>query len=83
MAYYDRSQVHVTTRKATTESYSWGDKCIRFVRCKTCGCIMYWEPTAKIKSHRMGVNMRNFEPEDYQTARVRRFDGAKTWRFLD
>jgi hypothetical protein len=31
----------------------------------------------------MGVNVRNFEPAAMQSVRVRRFDGAKTWKFLD
>ena len=32
---------------------------------------------------RMGVNARNFDPRDIESARIRRFDGATTWKFLD
>ena len=81
-AYYDRSQVKITAPKGTTDSYSWGDKYLRFVRCATCGCVTYWESADKSKS-RMGINVRNFEPEDIEPIRVRRLDGAKTWKFLD
>jgi hypothetical protein len=31
----------------------------------------------------MGINVRNFEPADIESIRVRRLDGAKTWKFLD
>jgi hypothetical protein len=31
----------------------------------------------------MGVNFRNFDPRIVETIRVRRLDGADTWKFLD
>ena len=83
MAYYDRSEVKITAAKGALARYSWGDKCIRFVRCATCGCVTHWEPVKRSIGSRMGINVRNFEPEDIGAVRVRRFDGAKTWRFLD
>ena len=61
---------------------AWGGKSLKFVRCKTCGCIMRWEPT-RPGGTRTGVNMRNFEPGVIEGVRVRRLDGATTWRFLD
>ena len=80
--YYDRSRVKITAPRGATESYSWGSKHLRFVRCATCGCIAYWGPADRSKS-RMGINFRNFEPADIESIRVRRLDGAKTWKFLD
>jgi hypothetical protein len=44
---------------------------------------MYWEPTDKSKRRRMGINVRNFEPSAIESIRVRRLDGARTWKFLD
>ena len=32
---------------------------------------------------RHGVNLGNFDPELIASVRVRRFDGAKTWTFID
>jgi len=29
------------------------------------------------------VNFRNFDPQDITAARIRRLDGAKTWKYLD
>jgi hypothetical protein len=31
----------------------------------------------------MGINVRNFDPADIASIRIRRLDGAKTWKFLD
>jgi hypothetical protein len=31
----------------------------------------------------MGVNARNFDPGVLALIRVRRLDGAKTWKYLD
>jgi hypothetical protein len=31
----------------------------------------------------MGVNARNFEPSVLGTVRIRRLDGADTWKYLD
>ena len=30
----------------------------------------------------MGVNTRNFDPDELAGVRVRLLDGAKTWKFL-
>ncbi|MDE2271068.1 MAG: hypothetical protein KGJ94_03665 [Xanthomonadaceae bacterium] len=32
---------------------------------------------------RMGVNFRNFDPSVIESTRIRSFDGARTWKFLD
>lgn len=82
MGYYDPSKVKVRSRRADLARYVWGDKCIRFVRCAQCGCFMYWEPTDQTMK-RMGVNFRNFDPAAIASIRVRKFDGAETWKFLD
>ena len=82
-AYYKASDVRVKGARGATHGYSWGDKALRFVRCSNCGCIMHWEATDPMVGNRMGVNARNFAPEAIEGVRVRRLDGAKTWKFLD
>lgn len=82
-AYYDRDQVRITARKGATAAYSWGDRRLRFVRCATCGCVTHWEAVDCSKCRRMGINARNFAPSDIASIRVRRLDGARTWKFLD
>jgi hypothetical protein len=82
-AYYKASEVRVTAASGATSKYSWGDKSLRFVRCSRCGCIMLWEPLRPRKNGRMGVNARNFEPGPLGSVRIRRLDGASTWKYLD
>ena len=52
-----------------------------------CGVVRlelpHWEPMRRTSASRIGVNMRNVDPALIAKVRVRRFDGAKTWKFLD
>lgn len=81
-AYYKASDVRVLHEPGATESYAWGDKRLRFVRCATCGCVINWERVVPVPGARVGVNARNFDPEALGDVRIRRLDGAKTWRTL-
>jgi hypothetical protein len=82
-AYYKFRDVSVHAKRGAVMSYSWGDKDLKFVRCKTCGCITHWEPTRVRRDSRMGVNARNLEPGTIAKVRVRHLDGASSWKFLD
>jgi hypothetical protein len=81
-AYYKASEVRVHAEPGGTQSYSWGEKTQRFVRCSTCGCIMNWEKLQPTPTSRVGVNARNFAPGELGLVRIRRLDGATTWRYL-
>jgi hypothetical protein len=80
--YYDKSKVKIVTRRGALDCYVWGDKCLTLCRCATCGCVTHWQPIGRARN-RMGVNFRNFDPSVIESTRVRRLDGAKTWKFLD
>lgn len=80
--YYERSQVEIKARKGAVDRYIWGDKCLALCRCASCGCVTHWVPLVR-GSTRMGVNFRNFEPSVIEKTRIRRFDGASSWTFLD
>ena len=82
-AYYKRSDVRVNAAPGSIDKYSWGDKSLWFVRCSACGCITHWEPVHSTGSGRMGINARNFDPALLGSMRIRRLDGASTWKFLD
>lgn len=82
-AYYDRSQVRISAARGATAAYAWNHRRLRFVRCAGCGCVTHWEPADWSKSTRMGINFRNFDPAVMASIRVRRLDGAATWKFLD
>jgi hypothetical protein len=82
-AYYKEEAVRVVCARGATSSYSWGDKSLRFVRCNTCGCITHWQRIRSTAESTMGVNARNFEPGEIASVRVRKLDGASTWKYLD
>ena len=82
-AYYKGSQVRVTSAPGALSRYRWGDKSLAFVRCRNCGCVTHWQQTGPTETDRMGVNARNFEPRSIEAVRIRRLDGASTWKFLD
>jgi hypothetical protein len=81
--YFEFGTVKITGHPESTSEYIWGDRTLRNIRCKTCGCVTHWEPMQPQPGARHGVNLGNFEPELIASVRVRRFDGADTWQFLD
>lgn len=82
-AYYDVDEVRVHGHPEHTDAYVWGDKTLRTVRCRRCGCVTHWEPLGAEHGKRMAVNIRNFDPQDIGPVRIRLFDGANTWRYID
>ena len=83
MAYYRPAQVKVLAAPDTTDEYIWGDKCLAQVRCRGCGGLSHWRSLDPNETERMGVNARLFEDVELDKIRIRRFDGADTWKFLD
>ena len=81
--YYPVGSVRVSGHPEQTEAYIWGDKTLRTVRCRNCGCVTHWEPLDPQAHGKLGVNIRNFEPDALGPFRIRRFDGAESWTFLD
>jgi hypothetical protein len=64
--------------------YLQGDRSLAFCSCATCGCTTHWEPVeGEPGGRRMAVNVRMADPAEWAGIRIRRFDGADTWAFLD
>jgi hypothetical protein len=82
-AYYQVGTVQVVGHPEQTSEYIWGEKTLRTVRCRNCGCVTHWEPLTPKADSKLGVNARNFAPSVLKGLRIRRFDGADTWKFLD
>jgi hypothetical protein len=84
MAYYPPADVQIVVPPDALDAYVWGDKLLAFKRCATCGCTTHWEGLDPATQHeRMGVNARIFDSEVIAGVRIRHFDGAETWTFLD
>jgi hypothetical protein len=82
-AYYTRSQARLITGHDAAMPYSWGDRMIEFYHCRHCGCSTHYESVDKQPDSRFAINARCFAPEDLAPLKVRHFDGANTWKYLD
>ena len=82
-AYYLRHQVRMTGFSEAALAYTWGDRCIEFYHCKSCGCTTHYESTEKEADSRVAINTRMMRREDMAGIPVRVFDGADTWEFID
>ncbi|HEU4381933.1 MAG TPA: GFA family protein [Anaeromyxobacteraceae bacterium] len=82
-SYYRADTVRVERDPGASAGYRWGTRRLRFVRCARCGCVTHWELAQRRPSDRMGVNARLFDPEVLGEVRIRRLDGARTWKYLD
>ena len=85
-AYYKDAEVTLTTApdlETATDDYVWGDKSLKFIRCKQCGCVMQWKSLTGDAETSTGVNARNFEPSIMSKVPVRRLDGADTWEYIE
>jgi hypothetical protein len=82
-AYADASEVRLLCAPDATIGYAWGDKTLAFHSCRTCGCTTHWQSLQPDRSTRMGVNRRMADPAAIAGLRIRRFDGADSWTYLD
>jgi hypothetical protein len=82
-AHRARSQARLVAGHDAVSAYVWGDRTIEFYHCRHCGCCTHYEDVEKNTDSRFSINARCLDPEVLATLRVRRFDGAKTWQFLD
>ena len=79
-AYYSPKEVDLPDGRRT-EAYVWGDRMLAFHRCRTCGCLTHWQSLDGTQE-RMAVNARLMDL-DWPKIRIRQFDGANTWAYLD
>ena len=82
-AYCTRRSANVRCEDYAVSPYSWGDRTIEFYHCNRCGCLTHYESIDKGARSRIAVNARMLPPEDIAGIRVRTFDGAKTWKYLE
>ncbi len=81
-AYYKDADIKLHASAGATDEYVWGEKTQKFIRCKTCGCVMQWTKFNIGQDTFTGVNARNFEPAAVAGVKVRLLDGADTWKYI-
>jgi hypothetical protein len=82
-AYYPFGTVRIDGHPENTIDYVWGDKTLRTIRCKNCGCVTHWEPIDGKHGDRHGVNLNNFPVSLLGAVKMRQFDGADTWQYIN
>lgn len=80
---FDIGAVRIAGHPEHTDEYIWGDKTLKTLRCRHCGCVTHWEPLAPTPGAQLAVNIRNFDPAEMSAVRIRKFDGAGSWTFVD
>lgn len=75
-AYYRAGTVKTLAQRGATDPYAWGRRALRFVRCRNCGCLMWWERVRKDPARKMGVNARCFPRDVVERLPIRKLDGA-------
>lgn len=73
-------KVIINAPKGATDTYVQGEKKLAIHTCNTCGCTTHW---SGFDSERFAVNARLVDPADIDGIRIRHFDGADSWEFLD
>ena len=81
--YCTRATARVLTPAEVQTPYIWGDRGIEFYHCNTCGCLTHYESIEKLDDSRIALNARMMSPADIVDAKIRTFDGADTWQYLD
>lgn len=82
-AYRTRKTVRVLSEPDVETAYVWNDEVIEFFHCNRCGCVTRYESVDKSPESRIAVNVRMMSPEHVAGLKVRIFDGAKSWKYLD
>ena len=81
-AYYTRETARVVEGSDAVSGYIRGEH-IEFFHCTKCGCVTHYESLKKEPDSRIAINTRMVEPDVIADVRVRTFDGADTWKYLD
>jgi len=82
-AYYRPDQVRIICEPWATTGYVQGDRTLATHHCNVCGCITHWESIDPAFTERMGVNSRLIDPALMVGVKVRKFDGADSWTYLE
>jgi hypothetical protein len=82
-AFYSADTVQIVGHPEHTTQYIWGARSIRTMHCKTCGCATHWETIDGGPTDRVGVNSRLLDLELLKGIRIRHFDGADSWTYID
>ncbi len=82
-AVFEPDAATISGQLESLRGYVWGRRTIRTMHCAICGCVTHWESISTQDEPKLGINMRNFKTSSVTGLKVRRFDGAEGWSYLD
>mgnify|MGYP003122211775 CR=1 FL=1 len=71
------------TARTPQQAYVFGDKTLTIHRCAKCGIATHWTSRDPAEPRRMKINFTTARDPVPDTVRVRHFDGADSWEYLD
>jgi hypothetical protein len=80
--YCSTTTARVVCARGATRGYARPNGWLRFHHCTRCGCLTHYT-AARGDSRRLALNARMLDPAQLAGVRVRRLDGAKSWRVLE
>ncbi len=75
--------VEINFNEKPSSIYMWGDKYIEFHSCPNCGCTTHYKTTEKCNEQKTVVNSRMIDYKIMESVKIKKFDGADTWTFID
>jgi hypothetical protein len=77
-AYYSLGTARIVAPRGATRGYTRPGGRLAFHHCVRCGCLTHYTV-----GQRLALNARMLPPEQLASVRVRRLDGAKSWRVIE
>ncbi|MBM7034898.1 GFA family protein [Vibrio ulleungensis] len=81
--YFTEKDLTISVGSMGVQSYTHGDRMIAFVHCRQCGCLTHYTSVNTGPDSRVAVNYRMIDSGLHNKLRIRHFDGADSWTFLD
>ena len=84
-AYYQVQDVQISERSTPSVVFQWNQKWLNFHHCPQCGCTTHYSLAGKRHQPeaRIALNTRMCATELVDKIKIRIFDGAETWKYLN
>lgn len=82
-AYYNPGEVEIASGEELLVGYAWQSRKLTFHHCRVCGCTTHYSVPDGDGRRVRAVNARMLPADETAQARIRLFDGAESWKYLD
>jgi len=74
--YYPPNEPLISIGAYGTDSYSWGDRLLDFIRCANCGCVTHYKTRPELSKQKIAINFGLIR-DKITDVPVRYFKGAE------